>query len=58
MEDGAPVGRAVQYLSVPPPPLEDLAERVREAVARGDLDLARELMDGAASGGRPFRRKA
>ena len=42
--NGAPVGRGVQHTSVPPPSLEDLAKRVREAVERGDFDLARELI--------------
>jgi len=31
--------------------LEDLAKRVREAVARGDFDLARELIDKAVRSG-------
>ena len=49
--NGAPVGRGVQHTSVSPPSLEDLAKRVREAVARGDFDLARELIDEAACSG-------
>jgi len=42
------VGRGVQHAGVPPPSLEDFAKRVGEAVARGDFDLARELIDEAA----------
>ena len=49
--NGAPVGRGVQHTSVPPPSLEDLYKRVRDAVARGDFDLARELIDEAARSG-------
>ena len=48
IENGAPVGRGFQHTSVPPPSLEDLYKRVRDAVARGDFDPARELIDEAA----------
>jgi len=48
MENGAPVGREVQHPGVPPSSLDELAKRVREAVAYGDFELARELIDEAS----------
>ncbi len=47
MDYGAPVGREPQLPSVPPSSLEEVAKRVGEAVARGDFELARDLIDEA-----------
>ena len=46
-EEGGPVGRG-GHSSVPPSCLAHLADRVGETVARGDLPLARELIEQAA----------
>lgn len=48
MGNGAPVGRDVQWPGVTPSSLDELAQRVREAVACGDFELARELIEVAS----------
>ncbi len=55
MENGAPVGREIQYPSVTPSPLEEFAKRVGEAVARGDFERARTLVDEAEAARRGGR---
>jgi hypothetical protein len=52
MPDGAPVGRGFWLPIVPSSSLEEVAKRVREAAARGDVELARNFIDQAARRGR------
>ncbi len=47
MENGAPVGREVLHSS-----LDELAKRIREAVACGNFELARELIEEGSHSGR------
>ncbi len=57
MDNGAPVGREVQLPNAIASSLEAFAKLVGEAVARGDFEGARELIDEAARVEGPCEKK-